>query len=615
MKNFIKDVCKRLAVSIVSTFLLVLFSIFLFQAILSSFIEEKEKVPSKGSFLVLNLSMNLTDRPSGFTIEDLTREALTDEKKPPQFHLREVLQAIKKAEGDQNIKGIFIKGGFMPSGYGCGYSAVQELVDTLVSFRLSGKSIIGFCSTPTQLDYLVYSVCDELHMNPSGVFVLKGLASEQLFLAEAFDKYGVGLQVVRVGDFKGAVEPFTSTSFSEENRLQINRLLDLRWNDYMATVSRNREVEREKLSDLINEGFMFTPERCEESGLVDQVSDWGAVLDRLAKLGVLDDDTEEFSRVGLIDYVERPLNSKMSDPSLTEAGGDKIAIVYIEGAIIDGWGDDGTSVGGDEIASRIRKIWKDDDYKGLVVRVNSPGGSVSGSESILSELNRASVEGLPVVISMGSVAASGGYWIAMGADQIFAGDQTITGSIGVFGLIPNLKELAKKIGLNWDVVKTHPSSDIMSVSRAKSEDEIRIVQSHVDRIYERFLHLVSENRELNATRVNEIAQGRVWMGGDAHEIGLIDQLGTLGDAVAYTADRAGVTQYEVIDFPQVESPVDAINELLKTSAISGLKKRNPTMNSVFQEFKMMSKQFENYNDPINSYSFLSWYRGSFGFSQ
>lgn len=615
MKNFIKDVCKRLAVSIVSTFLLVLFSIFLFQAILSSFIEEKEKVPSKGSFLVLNLSMNLTDRPSGFTIEDLTREALTDEKKPPQFHLREVLQAIKKAEGDQNIKGIFIKGGFMPSGYGCGYSAVQELVDSLVSFRSSGKSIIGFCSTPTQLDYLVYSVCDELHMNPSGVFVLKGLASEQLFLAEAFDKYGVGLQVVRVGDFKGAVEPFTSTSFSEENRLQINRLLDLRWNDYMATVSRNREVEREKLSDLINEGFMFTPERCEESGLVDQVSDWGTVLDRLAKLGVLDDDTEEFSRVGLIDYVERPLNSKKSDPSPTEAGGDKIAIVYIEGAIIDGWGDDGTSVGGDEIASRIRKIWKDDDYKGLVVRVNSPGGSVSGSESILSELNRASVEGLPVVISMGSVAASGGYWIAMGADQIFAGDQTITGSIGVFGLIPNLKELAKKIGLNWDVVKTHPSSDIMSVSRAKSEDEIRIVQSHVDRIYERFLHLVSENRELNATRVNEIAQGRVWMGGDAHEIGLIDQLGTLGDAVAYTADRAGVTQYEVIDFPQVESPVDAINELLKTSAISGLKKRNPTMNSVFQEFKMMSKQFENYNDPINSYSFLSWYRGSFGFSQ
>ena len=615
MKNFIKDVCKRLAVSIVSTFLLVLFSIFLFQAILSSFIEEKEKVPSMGSFLVLNLSMNLTDRPSGFTIEDLTREALTDEKKPPQFHLREVLQAIKKAEGDQNIKGIFIKGGFMPSGYGCGYSAVQELVDSLVSFRSSGKSIIGFCSTPTQLDYLVYSVCDELHMNPSGVFVLKGLASEQLFLAEAFDKYGVGLQVVRVGDFKGAVEPFTSTSFSEENRLQINRLLDLRWNDYMATVSRNREVEREKLSDQINKGFMFTPERCEESGLVDQVSDWGAVLDRLAKLGVLDDDTEEFSRVGLIDYVERPLNSKMSDPSLTEAGGDKIAIVYIEGAIIDGWGDDGTSVGGDEIASRIRKIWKDDDYKGLVVRVNSPGGSVSGSESILSELNRASVEGLPVVISMGSVAASGGYWIAMGADQIFAGDQTITGSIGVFGLIPNLKELAKKIGLNWDVVKTHPSSDIMSVSRAKSEDEIRIVQSHVDRIYERFLHLVSENRELNATRVNEIAQGRVWMGGDAHEIGLIDQLGTLGDAVAYTADRAGVTQYEVIDFPQVESPVDAINELLKTSAISGLKKRNPTMNSVFQEFKMMSKQFENYNDPINSYSFLSWYRGSFGFSQ
>lgn len=615
MKNFIKDVCKRLAVSILSTFLLVLLSIFLFQAIVSSFIEEKEKVPKKGSFLVLDLSMNLTDRPSGFTIEDLTREALTDKKPPPQFHLREVLEAIKKAEGDRLIRGIFIKGGFMPRGYGCGYSAVRELVDSLDSFKSSGKSIIGFCSTPTQLDFLVYSVCDELHMNPSGVFVLKGLASEQLFLAEAFEKYGVGVQVVRVGEFKGAVEPFTSTCFSEENRIQINRLLDLRWNDYMATVSRNRGIEQEKLSDLINEEFMFTPERCEQIGLVDQVSDWGSVLDRLSKLGVLNDETDEFSRVGLIDYVERPLNSKKSDLSPYGASGNKIAIVYIEGAIIDGWGDDGRSVGGDEIASRIRKIWKDDDYKGIVVRVNSPGGSVSGSESILSELNRASIEGLPVVISMGSVAASGGYWIAMGSDQIFAGEQTITGSIGVFGLIPNLKQFAKNFGLNWDVVKTHPSSDIMSVSRPKSHDEIRIVQSHVDHIYERFLHLVSENRELNATRVNEIAQGRVWMGGDAHEIGLIDQLGTLGDAVAYTAERAGVTQFEVIDFPQVESPVDAINELFKTSTISGFKKRNSTINSVFQEVKKMSEQFENYNDPINLYSFLSWYRGSFGFSQ
>ena len=615
MKNFIKDIFKRLAVSIVSTFLLVLISIFLFQSIVSSFIEEQEKAPTDGSFLVLDLSMDLTDRPSGFTIEDLTREALTDKKKPPQFHLSEVVQAIEKAADDSMIRGILIKGGFMPSGYGCGYSAVQELVDSLVSFRSSGKSIIGFCSTPTQLDYLVYSVCDELHMNPSGVFVLKGLASEQLFLAEAFEKYGVGVQVVRVGDFKGAVEPFTSTSFSEENRLQINRLLDLRWNDYMDTVSRNRGVEREKLSGQINEGFMFTPERCEETGLVDQISDWGAVLDRLAKLGVLDDDTEEFSRVGLIDYVERPLNPPESDLSLAEAGGDKIAIVYVEGAIVDGWGDDGTSVGGGEIASRVRKIWKDEDYKGLVVRVNSPGGSVSGSESILSELNRARAEGLPVVISMGSVAASGGYWIAMGSDQIFAGEQTITGSIGVFGLIPNLTQLAKKIGLNWDVVKTHPSADVMSVSRAKSEEEINIVQNHVDRIYERFLSLVSENRDLNTSRISEVAQGRVWMGGDAHEIGLIDQLGTLGDAVSYTAERAGVTQFEVIDIPQVESPVDAINELFETTSNPRLVSRTSTINSVLQEFKMLAEQFDTYNDPANSYSFLSWYRGSFGFSQ
>ena len=165
------------------------------------------------------------------------------------------------------------------------------------------------------------------------------------------------------------------------------------------------------------------------------------------------------------------------------------------------------------------------------------------------------------------------------------------------------------------MVKTHPSADIMSVSRAKSDEEISIVQSHVDRIYERFLSLVSENRDLNMSRISEIAQGRVWMGQDAHEIGLIDELGTLGDAVAYTAARAGITQFEIIDFPQVESPVDAINQLFETSLNSGLEKRFSPINSVLQEFEMLAEQFENYNDPANSYSFLSWYRGSFGFSQ
>jgi protease-4 len=198
-------------------------------------------------------------------------------------------------------------------------------------------------------------------------------------------------------------------------------------------------------------------------------------------------------------------------------------VVYVEGAIIDGMGDDGISVGGKEIAKRIREVSNDDNFKGLVLRVNSPGGSVSGSDAILSEITRIKEKGIPVIVSMGAVAASGGNWISMDSDKIFAGEQTITGSIGVFGLIPNLKKMAEGFGIHWDVVKTHASADIMSVSRAKSDLELEVVQNHVERIYDRFLNLVSENRDLNVTRISEIAQGRVWMGVDAYELGLVDE--------------------------------------------------------------------------------------------
>ena len=229
-----------MAVTIVSTILFVLISFFLFDAVLSALLETDKPKVVKGSFLVLDLSMNLTDRPSALKLEDLTREAITDERKPQSFHLKEVLDAIKKAEVDPNVCGIFIKGSFLPDGYGCGYAAIHELVSTLEDFKKTGKSTIGFFSDPSQLDYLVYSVCDELHMDPSGTLILKGLANDQIFLGEALERYGVGVQVVRVGEFKGAVEPFISTQFSEENRLQISRLLELRWNNYLNTICSNR---------------------------------------------------------------------------------------------------------------------------------------------------------------------------------------------------------------------------------------------------------------------------------------------------------------------------------------------------------------------------------------
>jgi protease-4 len=616
MKTFFKDILKRFAVTLVSTILFALFSIFLFQSVISAFLEQDSEETIKGSFLALDLSMNLTDRPAGFEIEDLTREALTNERKPPNFHLMEVIDAIKKAESDPNIVGIFISGSFMPDGYGCGYEAIHELLSSLKAFKQSGKQIVGFFSNPTQLDYLVYSICNELHMDPSGTLILNGLANEQIFLAETFKKYGIGVQVVRVGEFKGAVEPFILSGFSEENRLQVSRLLDLRWKNYLNAVSQNRSLDQDELADLLSERFLFSAESCRENGLTDAVTPYGQILDRLVELGVEDEESEEFAHVELIDYVDRPQPSNDTD-SIDEIKEAKLAIVYVEGTIVDGWGDDGFSVGGDEIAQRIREVWKNDDFKGLILRVNSPGGSVSGSDTILSELARAKAEGLPVIVSMGSVAASGGYWIAMNSDKIFAGEQTITGSIGVFGLLPNIKNLGESFGLRWDVVKTQPSSDLMSVSRPKSVNELAVVQEYVDRIYERFISLVSLNRDLNISRVGEIAEGRVWMGADAFELGLVDELGTLKDAVSYTAKAANLgADYKVIEFPKVKNQMDVLNDIFN---VNNQKIRGSVSSSgwsgFFNEINILMNQIKSFNDPRNSYTLLPWYRGSFGFSK
>lgn len=616
MKTFFKDILKRFAVTLVSTILFALFSIFLFQSVISAFLEQDSEETIKGSFLALDLSMNLTDRPAGFEIEDLTREALTNERKPPNFHLMEVIDAIKKAESDPNIVGIFISGSFMPDGYGCGYEAIHELLSSLKAFKQSGKQIVGFFSNPTQLDYLVYSICNELHMDPSGTLILNGLANEQIFLAETFKKYGIGVQVVRVGEFKGAVEPFILSGFSEENRLQISRLLDLRWKNYLNAVSQNRSLDQDELADLLSERFLFSAESCRENGLTDAVTPYGQILDRLVELGVEDEESEEFAHVELIDYVDRPQPSNDTD-SIDEIKEAKLAIVYVEGTIVDGWGDDGFSVGGDEIAQRIREVWKNDDFKGLILRVNSPGGSVSGSDTILSELARAKAEGLPVIVSMGSVAASGGYWIAMNSDKIFAGEQTITGSIGVFGLLPNIKNLGESFGLRWDVVKTQPSSDLMSVSRPKSVNELAVVQEYVDRIYERFISLVSLNRDLNISRVGEIAEGRVWMGADAFELGLVDELGTLKDAVSYTAKAANLgADFKVIEFPKVKNQMDVLNDIFN---VNNQKIRGSVSSSgwsgFFNEINILMNQIKSFNDPRNSYTLLPWYRGSFGFSK
>ena len=617
MKPFFVDVLKRLAVTAVSTFIFALFSIVLLSVFISALFTGKEVEVERGSFLVLDLSMNLTDRPASMRLEDLTRQALTDQVDPPHYNLLEVLRAIRKAGKDDNIIGIYIEGGFLPSGYGCGYEAIRELLDGLKSFKLSGKPIIGFCHSPSQLDYLVYSICNELHMDPSGTLLLNGLASEGTFLGETFDKYGVGIQVVRVGEFKGAVEPLTSTEFSDKNRMQVSRLLDLRWSSYLSSIIENRSlsVDLADLNESLRTDYLFEPNQANEQGLVDFISPRDQMLDRLESQGKLNPDSGEYANVSLLNYLDRPTNPSTMEEKKNN-GIPKVAVLYVEGAITDGWSDDGLSVGGSEIADRIREIRLDSQYKALVIRVNSPGGSVSGSDAILLEIKRARKDGLPVVVSMGAVAASGGYWISTECDYLFAGKQTITGSIGVFGILPNVKELAGRFGIRWDVVKTQDSSDLMTLSRPKTEAELGVLQGYVERIYDRFIQLVAQSRSKEIKEVEAIAQGRVWMGEDALKIGLIDEFGGIEKSINHAAQLANLKKgFDVMEYPQMRTPFDALTQALQASStpVSLSRSNGLSFEKIFRALRLLFHNLKNLNDPRHAYAFLPWYTGSFGF--
>jgi protease-4 len=616
MKKFLSEVFRKFAVSLVSTILFAVVFFFLMGGVITSLLETPKPSIRSNSFLVVDLTMNLTERPGGLTFEDVAEQALTEEVKTAQAHLLEVLDALRKAKTDPRITGILVKGSFQPQDYGCGYSTIREMIDGMDDFKSSGKPVIGFCHSPTQLDYLVYSACDELYIDPSGTLLLNGLASQDLFLGDTLKKYGVGVQVVRTGRYKGAVEPFTSTGYSAENREQIKRLLNVRWADYLGFVSNRRDLSFRELNAKLTSDYLFEAEEALEIGLVDGILSHNQLIDLVIKQGSLNEDGDGFEQVSLIEYLDRPQPGDINEGADAHFNTSEIAVIYVEGVIVDGGEDDGSMVGGAEIVSRIRTAWNNENCKAIVLRVNSPGGSVSGSDAILQEIRRARSEGIPVVVSMGAIAASGGYWIATDCDLLLAHEQTITGSIGVFGLLPNLKDLGTRFGASFDSIKTHPSADLLGVSRPKTEKEMEVLQSHVESLYEKFVNLVATGRNLSIDAVKKHAEGRVWMGMDARKIGLIQELGGLYDAIDRAAEFAGLGKdFEVVEMPEVSTPMDEFVEMLDSQAQI---KNNIAVSPLvaFAKSNGLSDVHQIYQiieDSRRTYSWLSWYRGSFGF--
>ena len=464
---------------------------------------------------------------------------------PQQIGLDDLLRNIRIAKEDKHIDGILLQGGTLAAGF----ASREEVRRALVDFKESGKFILAYADSYTQGNYWLASVADKVCVNAKGVVSWSGLSSNLMFYSRALEKLGVEMQVVKVGTFKSAVEPYILTGMSEANRLQMNVMLEDMWSVVTSEVGESRGLSIEELNRLADRNMMFADQQeLVECGLVDTLiyqQDLKPLLESLT-------GTEDYHLVSHSDMLGLPDKTKSSK--------NKVAVIYAEGEITDATGN---GIVGKDMVKLINKMAKKDDVKAVVLRVNSPGGSAYASEQIWHALSLLK-EKKPLVVSMGDYAASGGYYISCVADSIFAEPTTLTGSIGIFGLIPNVSGLANKIGIDFDGVGTNRLSLTESnmIYKGMNAEEKELMQGEINRGYELFVSRCAAGRGMTTDQIKEIAEGRVWSGNRAIQIGLVDGLGNLEDAVVAAAELAELEKYEVIDAEDAKNKfLDALMEI------------------------------------------------------
>ena len=474
--------------------------------------------------------------------QDMPFASLLGEKQESVPGLQTLTEAIKRAKANKKVKGIYLENAVL-SGTP---ATVQELREALVEFKKSGKFIIAYSDNYSQSGYYISSVADKIMLNPEGMIDWHGLASELMFFKDALAKVGVKMQVFKVGTFKSAVEPFTSTEMSEANREQVTSYLNGIWQQMLADVSTSRNISIDKLNTMADEYVGLHPASYTvDANLADTLTYMDGVKAYLkGKMGLDEDKSLTFIS---------PQEMAMAEVPEYKEEEDEIAIYYAVGDIVQSAS--GMSSGnspqivGEKVIDDLRALREDDDVKAVVLRVNSGGGSAYASEQIWREVELLKAE-KPVVVSMGGMAASGGYYISSGANKIFAEPTTLTGSIGIFGMIPEASELVtQKIGVKFDVVKTNALSDMGSMSRPMNEEEGALIQAMVERGYETFTGRVAMGRKMPIEKVKEIAEGRVWTGKQAKDLGLVDQLGNLEAAIKAAAKLAKVEKYNTTNYP------------------------------------------------------------------
>lgn len=472
----------------------------------------------------------------------------------PSVGLNNILESLENASNDEKIKGIYLDMQSIPAGM----ATVEEIRNALLGFKESGKWIVSYSEIYTHKAIYLASVSDEIWLNPQGVVEWKGLGAQMMFMKGMFEKLEIEPQIIRYGKFKSAVEPLMLDKMSDANRHQTMTYLGDLWNKMLSGVAEGRGKTVEQLDGLAQSGTIQNGQDALDNGLVDALLFKDQVLANLkTRLGIEDED-EKINFVGLGKYKNAPAPKSDEDK-----GGkrDRIAVIYAVGGIEGGNGDDET-IGSEKISAQIRKARLDDKVKAIVLRVNSPGGSALASDVIWRETVLAK-EAKPFIVSMGDVAASGGYYIACAADTIVAQPNTITGSIGVFGVLMNAKNLMNnKFGIQIDTVRTNKFADLGTPFRALTETERDIIQEGVNEIYFTFIQKVAEGRGMTTDQIDSIGQGRVWSGEDALEIGLVDVLGGIGDAIAIAAEKAGLEDYRITELPKQKDPVEQfLNDL------------------------------------------------------
>jgi len=528
--------------SMLGTFLTLIITFILLALIIGAAIMSSSKPDTtipQNAILRLTLDSSIPERSANNPFVDFGLGGIGGQQAPGLY---ETVNAINHAKDDSKIKGILLDLGIIPSGM----ATVEEIRNALLDFKKSGKFILAYSEIYSQKAYYLATTANKVYMNPEGALDFRGIAGEVMFLKGLMEKLDVQIQVIRHGKFKSAVEPYLLDKLSQANKEQTVTYLNALWKQMLSGISQSRGLSETQLNKLADNLTGYTPELAVKEKLVDQLIYKDQLLQEIRnRLNI--EKEKDINSINLGKYVLATENEGKENSK------DKIAIIFASGDIISGNGDEGT-IGSERISKAIRKARLDKNVKAIVLRVNSPGGSALASDIIWREMVLAKKE-KPVVVSMGDVAASGGYYISCAANKVFANPNTITGSIGVFGIIPNFqKTLQNKLGITFDKVSTNKHSDFIPLTRPMDAEESAIMQREIERIYNTFIKHVAEGRKMTTAAIDSIGQGRVWSGVDAKKLKLIDEFGGLNNAVDEAAKLAKISKYSILALPALKDP-------------------------------------------------------------